>query len=423
MKFTPTLHKLSNGVTVLLDPMDLETVNVRVQFGTGARDETADESGITHFCEHMMCRGTPRFPTPKIINDYFDINAGTRNAYSSPQELGFHGRILAENINILIDFLGDQIQNALFLPESIDMERSVIADELRRTLDNPDRQLRYFIGENVFNNTLGYKVLGTFENIETFTREQMLEFLARRLSAKNCIIGISGKIIDAEKVLECLERTFNFLPSFDVSKNTNVDYIPTILHNSKPDRNNIQLRILFPNIWTPDFDNRFNNFCVAKLESFMREELYQIIRHENGLAYGFGLTGHGNEKFELTGFATQTSAENIEKCVALIAKNAYKIYTENTITDDDLDRFNRRNRLGDADWLESAGQRCDKLIGFYHDYGRVYDFYDTVQLSQSIRRDDVIKNSRGYFDGAMSIITQGADFNTDLKSVWDENFK
>jgi len=425
MDFKPTMHKLSNGITVLLDPMDLETVNVRVMFRTGARDEAPNEHGLTHFCEHMLCKGTTRFPTQKIIDEYMDYNAGTRNASTSNSELNFFGRILAENVNVLIDFLGDQLQNSLLQPEKIEIERKTISDELRRALDDPASQLYYFTLKNLFNESMGFQnhTLGSFENIAGFTRNQMLEFLSRRLSAKNCIIGISGKINDADDVLRCLEKTFGFLPATDVSENTNIKYTAAIAHNSQPDKNNVRLRIYFPDIWEFTFENRIKNFCVGKFERYLTDELYEVVRREHGLAYGFSGTGIGNEKFGCNGFATQTSPENLEKCVALIAQHSCKIYNENKISDKDLERYRRINRLADADWMESAGRRCDRLISFYRDFGRVYDFFDTRRMSNSITRDDVIKNSREYFRGPVSIITQGADYTADLKSVWEDNFK
>lgn len=424
MQYNPTLHKLSNGVTVILDPMDLETVNVKVLFRTGSRDEMPNEKGLLHFCEHMLCKGTVRFPTQKAVDEYMDYNGGSKNASTSNLFISFYGRILAENINVLIDVLGDQLQNSLFDPDKIEIEKRIVADELRRDLDNPERQLMTFISGNLFNYaTFSTKNLGTFETIASFTREQILEFISRRLSAKNCIIGISGKINDADDVLRCLERTFAFLPVHDVSENSDIEYTPKIAHNSQSDKKNVKLRIFFPDIWDFTFENRIKNIAVGKFERYMIKKLTEVVRSENGLVYGFSGTGVGNEKLSLTGFATETAAQNIGRVVALIAKNAYKIYTENPITDEDLIRFERKNRLGDADWMESAGRRCDKLIGFYCDYGRIYDFYDTVRMSREITRDDVINYSRGYFDGPMSIITQGADFNSDLRVVWNENFK
>ncbi|MDR0741536.1 MAG: insulinase family protein [Rickettsiales bacterium] len=424
MKFEPILHKFSNGISVLLDPMDLETTNVKVHFRTGARDEKPNEYGLTHFCEHMLCKGTARFPTQKIANEYMDFNGGVKNASTGISGLNLYGRILAENVNILIDFFGDQIQNSLFLPEKIEIERKVISDELRRAQDDPNGQLYYFTKEKLFNNT-GYSnvIQGTFDNIANFTRGQMLEFLSRRLSAKNCIIGISGKINDADEVLATLEKTFGFLPATDVSENTDIAYTPAVAHNSQPDKKNVKLRIFFPDIWDMAYENRYKNFCIGKFERFLRDEIYEVVRHENGLAYGFGLDCMGNEKFNLNRLATETSVENLEKCIALISRAACKIYSENKISKEDLGRYSRKNKLGNADFLESAGRRCDKLIDFYRDYGRVYDFFDTIKLSDSVNRDDVIKNSRGYFDGAISIITQGADYKIDLKHIWEENFK
>ncbi|MDR1338095.1 MAG: insulinase family protein [Rickettsiales bacterium] len=425
MKYNPSIHKLSNGVTVLLDPMDLETTNVKVQFSTGARDENPNEYGLAHFCEHMLCKGTPRFPTQKFIDEYMDYHAGTKNAGTGMADIQFYGRILAENAGVLIDYLGDQIQNSLFDTDKIEIERKVISDELRRYLDSPAEQLTAFSAQKLFGGATysANRIIGTFENIASFTREQMLEFMSRRFSAGNCIIGISGKIADAGKMLSDLDKAFGWLKPTDISENSDIHYTPAIAHNSKLDKNNVKLRIYFPDIFEASYENRFMNMCVGKFERNLGKKLYEVVRRENGLVYGFSSSGIGNEKTGVSGFSTETAVGNLEKCVALVARTAYKVYNDNEITADDLERFNRKNKLADADWMESAGRRCDKLISFYHNHGCLYDFYDTVRMSESITRDDVIENSRGYFAGPMSIITQGVDFDSDMKAVWEENFK
>ena len=424
MQYTPTLHKLSNGVTVILDPMELETTAVRVAFSTGSRDETESQYGLTHFCEHMLCKGTPRFPTKKIIDDYMDYHGGTHNASTGRSSLSFYGRILAKNVNVLIDYLGDQIQNSLFDPAKIEIERRVICDELRRALDNPSRQFSDFMSERVFGNrTFSTLNLGTFETINSFTRDQMLDFLSRRLSAQNCIIGVSGRIYDTDAVLAQLEKSFSFLPMHDVAENTDIPYTPGVYHNSQPDKKNVQLCILFPDIWPADFAHYYNNISVGRFERYMNKQISDVLRQDNGLVYGFSGFDIGNEHHGWNGFITETSASNIAQVVALIAQNAYRIYTAPNITADDLDRYNRKDALGDADWLESATRRCDKLIGFYRNHGIIYDFAWANRQFDRISVSDVVENSRGYFAGPMSIVTQGSDFDADLRAIWDENFK
>ena len=89
MKFEPQLHRLPNGLTVILDPMDAATTKVLVAFDTGSRDETPNEYGITHFCEHMLCKGTACFPSYNALDDYIGDNSGGWNASTSDTTLKF----------------------------------------------------------------------------------------------------------------------------------------------------------------------------------------------------------------------------------------------------------------------------------------------------------------------------------------------
>ncbi len=424
MQYNPTLHKLSNGVTVILDPMDLETVNVKVLFRTGVRDENPSEYGLTHFCEHMLCKGTRRFPSQRLMDDFLDYNGGVTNASTGQASMALYGRIIANNINVLIEQIGERLQSSLFAPEKIDTERTVIIDEWRRALDNPQYKLRDFISDKLFSGALfSTRAFGTEENIMSFTREQMMEFLHRRLSALNCIICVSGKINDADRVLAVLEKTFSFLPRTDVSENMELDYTPAIAHKLNKNNQNVKLRIFFPDICGNNYEDRFQSMCLGKFDKYMLEQLKEVVRRENGLVYGFGQSSVGNEKFNLTGFATETSAENISRVVALTAKTVHHVYNNCPFSDSDLERFARRNKLSQADWLESASSRCDRLISTYRDHGKIYDFYGDIKMSESIRRDDVVRYSRGYFDGPMSIITYGANFDANLNEIWHDNFK
>jgi len=425
MKFEPELYHLSNGIPVILDPMDLKTATVKIVFKTGGRDESPKEFGITHFCEHMFFRGTPRFPTQRSADEFLDYNAGYKNAYTSMEEICFYGRILSENVNVLIDVLTDQIQNALFLDERIEIERRAITDELRRSLDSQDREYARFRDKTLFGIYVpnGSPVLGNFENIANFSRQQMLDFIARRFSAKNCIIAISGGIQDKESILKCLEKNISFLPKIDVPENKKLVYTPTVAHDRKPKNNDVKLRIYFPRLYDSTLENRYKRFAVGNLFDFIREELYNVIRRENGLAYGFSCGHCGNEEFLLDAYSTKTSPENIKPVVALVAQNIYRLYSNQVVTAEVLDRFNKSGRLEDADFLESAQKRCDKLISFYKLYNKVYDYDEVIRLCESITPQEVFEFSRGMFDGPMSILTQGPDFDCDVKQVWTDNFK
>lgn len=425
MKFEPKLYRLSNGVTVILDPMDVETAAVRITFDTGSRDEKQNEYGITHFCEHVFCLGSTRFPTRKSRNDFLDMHSGTRDASTSATALSFYGRIIAENLGVLLDVLADMLHNALFDPKQIELERGAILDELRRAMDKPERKLYDFTMKNAYNAFVpnGLLNLGSEETINSFTPEQLREFAYNRMSAKNCIITISGRIIDADKIIKQLDELFSFLPTHEVLKDESKKYSAFIGHNNIDNNKNVKLNIFWPILFKETFENIYKNKCVGVFDSFLRRELMEVLRNQNGLVYGVGNAAFGYPHDEVYGISTETSVENLTKVVALIAQTAHRVYTEHPINQQELDKMFSLGRLGDASFLESSTKRCDHLNFFYRFYGHVYDFYESVKQKKSITPEEVVQYTHGYFDGPMSIITQGADFDADLKQVWIDNFK
>lgn len=419
MKYNPTLHKLSNGVSVILDPMDIETTHVAVSFKTGSWDEKPNEYGITHFCEHMLCKGTTRFPTRTAIQDFLDEHAGVSNAFTSLTELRLHGRIIGENLDKLIDVLSDQLQNSLFAPERIELERLVILDELRRTQD--ERGLVAFAKQTLFKQDVPHRTLGTAENIKSFSREQMLDWLGQRLSAKNCTIAISGKISDPSSVLDLLEKKFNFLPTHDVSHLAEPTYHPVNAHDSSRKTRNVNLLVAIPKRFKMDDSMFFERTCERRFKLYLEKELYEEVRQKHGLVYDISVAavGHNNGVHCIE---TQCSAENIARVTELIAQTCNRVYNSDGPSDEWLRRHSNICKLGDAEWLDAPRKRLDTLVEHYAKNNKLYDFFNVVKLTDSITAKDVQKYSRGFFDQPMSIITAGPAYDANLAQIWKQNF-
>lgn len=419
MRYSPTLHKLSNGVSVILDPMDIETAIVAVSFKTGALDEKPSEYGITHFCEHMLCKGTKRFPTVNAINDYLEEHAGVCNAFTSLTELRLHGRIIGENLDKLIDVLSDQLQNSLFLPERIELERLVILDELRRAKDS--NGLAAFTKQAIYKQGIPHRTLGTVENIKSFSREQMLDWLGQRLSAKNCTIAISGKISDPGSLLRLLEQKFNFLPTHDVTNLAEPAYHPTNAHDSSRKTRNVNVFIAIPKRFKVDDSTLFERACERRFKVYLEKELYEEVRQKHGLVYDISVSVVGQNN-GVHCIETQCSAENVAKVMELIAKTCCRVYNSGGPNDKWLQRYVSICKLGDAEWLDAPRKRLDTLVEHYAKNGKLYDFFNVVKMTDSISAADVQKYSRGFFDVPISIITEGPNYNGNLAQIWHENF-
>ncbi len=423
MQYNATLHKLSNGVTVILDPMVAATTAITVGFKTGSRHEKPSQHGITHFCEHMLCKGTTRFPNAIDIDNYVADNAGTYGAHTGHEHIELYGTILAENTELLLDVFADQLQNSVFDEEQIERERTVVADELRRAMDDGGRIRTNFITKNVFVGDFSvYRTLGTFDNIASFTKKQMKMFMARRFSGKNCVVCVSGRIDNPEKLLGVIERRFSWLPALDVQENAAVStYTPAVAHRSQPVKKNANVAVLVPKLYPLSAENRLRRMCVGRFNLYLEQELFRVLRTENGLVYGVDVEDFSIDGIGIKGFSAKTAPENVARMVELMARTTHNAFATKTITDEFLNRYNNRCRLGDAMFLESPMRRRDRLVKEWLDYGTLYDFNELVRLANSITPQDVIAHSRGLFEQPISIISTGADYDADVMKIWRQN--
>lgn len=411
-------------MVVILDPMDIATTSMSLAIQTGGRDKSESEFGITHFMEHMFMRGTPKHSSPKEIKDYIESKGGRINASTGNSSMRIHGRILSENLYVLAELISDLFKNSLFNEKAIENEKSIILDELRRSLDDKERNFFYFKVQNVFAGSgFEHRTLGTSENIQSFTREQLLNYRNTRISAKNTAIGISGKIENIDILFAQLEELFGWLPSFDVPSNSDAKIIPSIAHNLKPEQKQVMLNICFEDIWPQILENRFKQKCVGRFERALSRRLHDEVRNKNGLVYDIGIGSFGNEKTSVNTINCSSVPENLEKIVAICARVSAEILNKKQITKEEFEISAVQMKLNDADWLESAGARRDRLLGFYRQYGLLYDFYANAKERDSLTIPDVIENTQEFFSKPISILTQGPEFSTDLKQVWMDNFK
>jgi predicted Zn-dependent peptidase len=158
---------------------------------TGARDETPDLSGVTHFLEHMIFKGTERRDAFAVNRDLDRIGA-TPNAFTSEENTVFHSTVLPEYLPQAVDVLSDILRPSLRV-EDFDMEKKVIIEEIGKYEDQPgwlafDHARKLFFGEH----RLGNSVLGTAASVGALTRQQMYDYFRRRYVAPNITVAVAG---------------------------------------------------------------------------------------------------------------------------------------------------------------------------------------------------------------------------------------
>ncbi|HEY8504835.1 MAG TPA: pitrilysin family protein [Gemmataceae bacterium] len=158
---------------------------------TGARDETPEVSGVSHFLEHMAFKGTPR-RSARQVNLDFDRIGASPNAYTSEEHTVFHSHVLPEYVPQAIDILADILRPSL-RQEDFDTEKKVIIDEIARYEDQPmwaafDQARKLYYADH----PLGNSILGSVQSITELTREQMHAYFRRRYVAPNIVMAAAG---------------------------------------------------------------------------------------------------------------------------------------------------------------------------------------------------------------------------------------
>ncbi|GLV47006.1 zinc protease [Thermus sp. LT1-2-5] len=192
--------ELKNGLKVIAEVLpEAKSVALGYFVRTGARDEAKEESGVSHFLEHMVFKG-PEGMDALSVNLAFDRMGAQYNAFTSEEATVYYGAVLPEFAFELLALFTRLLRPAL-RQEDFDTEKKVILEEIARYEDRPGfmaydwARARFFRGH-----PLGNSVLGTKESITALTREQMAAYHARRYLPKNMVLAATGKV-DFERLL------------------------------------------------------------------------------------------------------------------------------------------------------------------------------------------------------------------------------
>ncbi len=198
-------HTLDNGLRIIGETSpSARSAALGFFVRTGSRDETPEVSGVTHFLEHMVFKGTPR-RTALDVNRDFDRIGAHYNAFTSEENTVFYAAILPEYLPQAVDILSDILRPSL-RTEDFDVEKNVIIEEIGMYEDQPmwsayDHAKRLYFAEH----PLGNSILGTPDSIRALQRDQMYEYFRRRYVAPNITVVAAGNF-EFEHLLRLVEK-------------------------------------------------------------------------------------------------------------------------------------------------------------------------------------------------------------------------
>ena len=198
-------YTLDNGLRIIHLPSDSKVVYCGYQINAGTRDEEPGEEGLAHFCEHVTFKGTERRKAWHILNCLESVG-GDLNAYTNKEGTVYYSANLKEHIARAVDLLSDIVFHSGYPQAEIDKEVEVICDEIESYNDSP-AELIYDEFENILfkGSPLGHNILGTAEQVRSFTTEDALRFTRKLYRPDNAIFFAYGDI-DFKKLVKLVGR-------------------------------------------------------------------------------------------------------------------------------------------------------------------------------------------------------------------------
>ena len=206
-------HTLSDGLRIIHLPSAQPVVYCGYAIAAGTRDELAgSEEGMAHFCEHITFKGTSRRSSMKILGCLESVG-GDLNAFTNKEETVYHAAVLRDNIDRAVDLLTDIVFHSTYPQTEIDKEVEVIVDEIESYNDSP-AELVYDLFENAIfrGHPLGHNILGTAEQLRTYTTDDARRFTGRFYRPQNAVFFAYGDV-DFGRLVRLLEKAHADMPS------------------------------------------------------------------------------------------------------------------------------------------------------------------------------------------------------------------
>ena len=205
----PASFTLGNGLQVVVIP-DHRTpvVTQMIWYKVGSADETPGKSGLAHFLEHLMFKGTAKHPAGEFSQTVLRIG-GNENAFTSTDYTGYFQRVPREQLAKMMEFEADRMTGLILKDENVLPERDVVLEEYNmRVANNPEARLTEQIMAALYlNHPYGRPVIGWHQEIEKLDREDALAFYRRFYAPNNAILVIAGDV-EAKDVRPMVEQTF-----------------------------------------------------------------------------------------------------------------------------------------------------------------------------------------------------------------------
>lgn len=334
--------ELKNGMQVFVIPNNsVPAVSHMVWYRVGAKDELAGESGVTHLLEHLLFKGTEKFPKG-VFSQAVSESGGQENAFTGQDYTAFYQNVPTEKLGLMMEMEADRMGNLEFSEAELLTERDVVMEEYRMRVTNNPRalMLRELDAALYRNHPYRKQVIGWAHEIMGLTKEDAFGYYRRYYDPKNAVLVVAGDVTP-EKVLELAKKYYEVLPAnFKVSPQLifeppRMSSAKIIYEDERVSQPELWQKFIAPSYTTKDAAELKTAFALEVLGRLLgggtSSILYKSLVVEKGMASAIGsaYSGYNIGPSEFTVFAYPQADTSTDALEAEIGKEIAKVISGN----------------------------------------------------------------------------------------------
>jgi predicted Zn-dependent peptidase len=277
-------YTCQNGLRIVLEEIPtVRSVAIGIWIGTGSRNESMDNNGISHFLEHMFFKGT-KTRTAREIAEAFDSIGGQVNAFTSKEYTCYYAKVLDNHSQFALETLADMFFHSTFVEDELNKEKKVVYEEIKMYEDTPDDIVHDLLSNAVYeNHPLGYPILGTEETLETFNSKTLHQYMHDMYTPDRVVISVAGNVNDI--FIKQIESLFGSYDGGNESRNESLPIFHSNKMVKKKDTEQAHLCLGYEGL--PIGHKQVYDLIVLNniLGGSMSSRLFQEVREQRGLAY------------------------------------------------------------------------------------------------------------------------------------------
>ncbi len=393
-------HTLDNGLLVVSERMEARSVAIGLWVGTGACHEVDGESGMSHFIEHMLFKGTQK-RCAKDIAAEMDGVGGQLNAFTGKECTCFHAKVMDAHLPIAGDLLADMLLHSRFDPGEIRKEQGVVVEEIAMVQDSPEDLVHDMAAELYYGDgPMGNNILGSRESVMAFEAEGLRAYMGKQYVPGNAVLSLAGNVSDGQAV-ELAEQCFG---EWAAAERPSAQGLNAVRGKEKVrccarDAEQVHLCLVMPGVSLKEEAQYPMLVLNNLLGGSMSSRLFQQVREERGLAYS--IYSYPSAAVESGAFSVYAgcSPAQAEQVTKLVLEELAEI-RQNGVTEEEFVRGREQLRGSFILGREGVASRMNVMGKGMLQLGRVQTEEEVLAKIDAVTPEDVVQLARRIFDPA-----------------------